>query len=448
MVALNDWFKFAKWGKPKGSASRPKPFSASDMKVVAIPMIDGDPVLSIRSEELKNILDSAADDGETQQQALLIETMQERDPRLGGLISTRRDAIMGCDYRLIPRDETGTEKKGETPEVTKAMRMLESANLHGLLEHLCFAIDVGYSGSLTEWLPGGDGIAKFHPVHPTAWIFDKQGNPALRDRDDNEKPLFSRNPFSYVFHTNAPAGTICAKSGLGRKLAWLWYFKHTDMRYWVRYAEKFGIPFMLAKISKADYDDPARKAKLLSDLRKIGSDGAILTVADGGVEPVGVSGTDNSIHERLVSYIDRSYAISILGQLGSSEGQKGQIGNNEAMDNVREDIKEKDCKRLMPVIQQKVIDPYWRFKHGEKSISPRFVMDYARTKQVKYWAEVFTTMDQRLWRPSDEDVSSKMGMSFVSYEAPEPAAGKESTPLVTKKAKVTEKAGGTNASKP
>jgi phage gp29-like protein len=444
-MVLSDIFKFGK-NRDKNqdrSAGAVKALNAADFNYVAIPMLDGDPVVELRSEQLKGILDAASEDGEAQEQALLIETMKERDPRLGGLLETRRKAVLGCEYRLIPRSGDGHSLESqETADVTEAMRMLERARFHGLIEHLVGALDVGYSGSLIDWLPGGAGIRRFHPIHCTAWVFDRQGNPALVNRDNEKVPLYDRNPYSYVFHTNAASGTSCVRSGLGRKLAWLWYFKHTDMRYWLRYTEKFGIPFLISKVSKADYDDADRRAKILDDLKKIGADGAFLTTSEGGVETASLAGHDNSTHERLIAYIDRSYAISILGQLGSSEGQSGQLGNNQSMENVREDLKEDDCKRLMPIIQSAIIDPYWRFMYGEAAVPPLFVMDYARAKDVKYWAEVFTTMDQRGWRPSDSDVSAKMGVTFATYQ---PDEGKESTPLVNKHPKVKDKTGGANA---
>lgn len=435
-MAIKDWFKFRRKASNK-DAGKPEKLSNKTRDVVGLHMYENDPLKGLSAATLSTILKEAKEEGEAQRQAAAIEYMQERDGKLGGHLDSRKASVLGCHWRLLPADAKDPYNPNEDPDVTDLQEHLKDRGLSGAITHLVDALDIGYSGMLTEWGPGGGTIEQFHPIHSTAWVFDAQGNPAIKDRDENVFPLAKFHPNQFIFHTNAAKGVSPVASGLGRKLAWLWYFKNTDMRHWARFNEKFGIPFLVQRISQADYDNKERKKQIIKDLRRLGADGVMVVTGENTLEVESSEGHDTTIHAKFVEYIDRCFAIRVLGQLGSSEGEAGRLGNNEAQERVKEDFKENDCVSLMATITNSLIVPIWQYRHGTERPAPSFYLDYTRTKDMKYLAEVFTTMDQRGWRASDAEVSSRMGIAFKTVEMSE--EGKEATSKYDKKSKVKDR---------
>lgn len=401
------------------------------LNVIAIPMTGGDNAAGITSSQLSSIL-TAAEEGDTQDQARLINFMCEKDPLLGGLFETRKHSAASSNWHLFEQqDGRFTENKDKS--VIEFESHLRSVGLDAALLHLFDFVKHGYSGVANKWGPGGV-IEGFKPIHPTAWSFDDAGFPALDTADGETVPLskYHPNQFTVVKYCH-PEANPC-QVGIGRQVAWFWFMKHRTMPQWMRFNEKFGQPFIVVKMSQADYDNKEKRESLLKNARKAAVDGTFATKAldDTGVHIL--SAQDNSVHERISKFVDRTNTIRILGQLGSSEGEPGRLGNSEAQETVSNEKREFDCRMMISYVQSQIIQPAWRWMYGESKPAPFFMMDYNDPKDLKYKAEVLTTMDMRNWRPSDQEVQQFMGIGFSTYESE-----KDATPLKTREKKVADK---------
>lgn len=447
MSNITEFFKFRRKEKPTdGHPPAPKETGADLMNIIAIPFHEGDESAGITSSQLASILTSAAE-GETQQQANLIEMMCEKDPLLGGLFETRKEAASSSNWHLFEQED-GQFTDEPSPEVQEFESYLRDIGLQFAIEHLLDFVRIGYAGMVIDWGPGGI-IRGFKPISHDAWVFDKGGNPAIA-ADEGDIPLSQYHPYQFAFVKNGHPDCNPSTVGLGRKVAWMWYFKHRTMPQWARYNEKYGQPFIVVRMSESDYNDKSKRDEILRRARKCAVDGVFAT--KGSIDDTGVnilSAQDNKVHERLSQFVDRSNTIRILGQLGSSEGEPGRLGNANEQAKVRNDKTERDCRLLMAYIQKQIIGPAWVYQKGENTPPPNFFMDYADPKDIKYLAEVFTTMDMRNWRPADREVQMKTGIGFKTYTPIEPNSGtggtagpgskKESTPLVTREKKVEDK---------
>lgn len=430
-------------GKPDALGSRPF------FHVIAIPSSTADNAAGITSTQLKGILDDAAA-GEAQDQARLISYMCEKDALLGGLFDTRKEAATSSNWHLFERRDLRftQEQSDSTKEFEEHLR---SIGIDHALNHLFDFIKFGYQGMVIEWGPGGV-LEGFKPIDPTVWTFDDAGFPAYEPADGGEPvPISKFHQHQFVFLKYGHPYGNPARSGIGRACAWDWYQKHRTAGAWMRYNEKFGQPFIVLRMSSADYEDKDRRDELMSKARKAAADGVFVTKGVSDNSDVNLlQGQDNQVHERKIKQTNREMTIRVLGQLGSSEGEPGRLGNQEAQRDVRSSMREHDCRLLMAYVQSQIIKPAWFYLHGEKEQPPFFAMNYADPKDLKYMAEVLTTMDMRLWRPTDTEVQMIMGIGFESYEAPEEEetqpdttnSGKQPTPLKTREKKVADKTKG------
>ena len=398
--SLKDLTKYAQ----KAAAFVGKPFTAKNkavqLSLANIPSVIDDALADLDPKTLRSALDSAAE-GEPCEQTNIILSMMDKDTIFGAHLSTRKEAVMACDMGLI--DPTANKYDIHTgDQYADLWAMLETAGLRAMLRRMLQSIPIGYAAEVIDWGAGGATVLGFQEVHPTRIKFDMQGNWALTTLEDNQvgedKPFGSYHPNQFARCTYNVTNGLPSRQGLGRVAVWLIFFKHFARKSWAKFIERFGLPFLISKITEADFENTALKAKLLKQLRDFSTNGAILTTQDGGVEAVTVAGHNNKIHEEFVACIDEALALLILGQVGSSKGEPGRLGGNSQQDEVRHDKKENDCRTLIEMVNTCIIQPYWLFTHGDLAGCPRFWMNFGTPDDRKTTAETFDLVDQMLRR--------------------------------------------------
>jgi len=213
------------------------------------------------------------------------------------------------------------------------------------------------------------------------------GNPGLVKADGKEKPLAGYHPSQFVFHThNIKPGLPC-RGGLLRALVWLYFFKHYAVRDRARYLERFGVPFMMAKVSRDDFDNDSIKAQVLNSLVKMGTDGIGVITKDSELDIISPkSQGGNADYQDWMNYIDDVFALLILGQTASSKEASG-LSKGQIQENVRQDLLEADCRGLSETVNNQLIIPLERFKYGTTE-SLEFVMDFKVPENLKEKAEI------------------------------------------------------------
>ena len=295
-----------------------------------------------------------AEDGSPSDQAALFQTIQEKEPVVNAHLQTRKLAALARNWKVVSSDPA------KAAELTMA---LKRAGIYSLCRHLLDAIATGYSGSAILWGADGGTVRGFKHIHPTNWAFDAVGNPALMTSDCKERPLADYHPQQFIFHCHALKPGVPARGGLLRTLVWLYFFKHYAMRDRARYLERFGIPFMIAKISDRDFEDKATREAIKRSLVNIGSDGVGITTANSALDIIEPSRSGGDEFQRWFGYIDEVYALAILGQVASSKAASG-LSQGQMQADVRQDILEADCRSLMETVNQQLVRPLELFKYG------------------------------------------------------------------------------------
>ena len=303
----------------------------------------------------------AAEGGNAQEQASLLQFMLDKEPIIAAHMQTRVLAVLGCGWCIESRASEEDRRAEEAED------MLKKAGVHDLMRHLLDAIPTGYAGSQIEWdnsQKGGTGITGFRHVLPSNWLFDLGGNPGLYTTG-GEKSLASYHPNQFVFHIHKMKPGLPTKGGLLRTLVWMWLFKRNAWRDRARFIEKFGIPLMVAKISQEDFKNDERCNRMLTMLRDIGRLGASLITEGSEITNVTPTGqSSNADYHQFCKDIDEIFALLILGQTATSGGQPGRLGNSTEQENVRLDILESDCKNLMETVNRQIVNPLELFKYG------------------------------------------------------------------------------------
>ena len=351
---------------------------------------------------------AAANEGAPSEQAALYRILLEKEPAVTAHMQTRILAVLACDWSI-----RGSDAK----RVAEVRAILEKARVHALMRHLLDALALGYSGAAILWGEGGKEITAFKKIDPSNWQFDLAGNPALLTTSGKTRPLAEYHPNQFVLHTHKLQSGLCSRGGLLRPLVWLYFFKHYAMRDRARYLEKFGIPFLIARIRDDDFENESVRASILQSLAKIGSDGTGVVTAGSELQVLNPANTVSTDYQSWMDYIDRLFAMLILGQTASSGNASG-FSKGQIQENVRRDILEADCRNLMETVNTQILAPLERFRYGTEG-SLVFHLDYASPENLTEKAQIVRTLAESGFAAAPEWIEKTFGIKLDS------AAGKK-----------------------
>jgi phage gp29-like protein len=205
---------------------------------------------------------------------------------------------------------------------------------------------------------------------------------------------------------------------------------------WAKFVSRFGIPFIVARMSKADFESDTKREQLVDALQKMSHKGIVaISGQNASIDAQSVGNQSGTIHKDHVDMVDGHYAMLVLGQLGSSEGEKGRLGNNQSQEDVRQDKRETDCHGIEETVQREVIVPSWiAWKGGDGTDSPQFRLRSLRTKQLKEIAEAIKALFDAGHMADRTFLQIETGMPFTDPPAPAASVVPEAQPGTTKEA--------------
>lgn len=201
-----------------------------------------------------------------------------RDDQVGAAWQQRRLALTGCDTVVEPGADDALSKAAaeELDAQIKAMPWDD------ITDKMLYALYYGWGVAEVMWKPG---------TRPGVSVeFDRI---IVRDRArfrfDYNRELFlwsaggwcrmpERKFWTAVAgadHHDAPYGV-----GLAHSLYWPVFFKRNDIKFWLVFLEKFGMPTAIAKVPGGSILDPKVRAEAVKVLRNIATDAGVV-IPDG-----------------------------------------------------------------------------------------------------------------------------------------------------------------------
>lgn len=405
--------------KKKGKAAPAAPSKRPDTGEIAVALIQDKysdyPSSGLTPQRLANIF-READGGDVYRQMELFEEMEEKDPHLFSQLQTRKNAVTGLDYEVIPfSDDDGD--KAVANFVADAINGIE--NFEDVEMDLLDAIGKGFAVSEIMWdyQGGSTTVADIRSRPQKRFFWDPI--------DDSFKVITKDNPSGiavpdnkFIVHRYKARSGHPSRAGVLRVVAWMYLFKNYDVKDWVSFCEVFGMPLRLGKYAQGASEDD--KKELMQTLVKLGSDAA-------GIIPDGASidfheankSSSLDIYETLARYCDEQVSKAILGQTLTSDAGSGSYAQSKTHNEVRHDLTVADCKALASTLRRDLIRPLVLFNFGDDSRLPSIRYDSKEEEDLKDAAEVLGTLIQQ--------VGLKVGSAYVykKFSIPEPQPGDE-----------------------
>lgn len=363
-----------------------------------------------------------ADSGDVMRQMELFEEMEEKDPHLFSQLQTRKNAVTGLDYEIIPFSDDEYDK--QIAEFVKTeIEGLE--DIEDVFMDLLDAIGKGIAASEIIWNyeEGRTTIQEIKWRHQKKFFWDE--NDILKVKT-NEFPQGIEVPENkFILHRYKARSGHPGRAGVLRVVAWMYLFKNYDLKDWVSFCEVFGMPLRLGKYNPAASEDD--KLALMRALVMIGTDAAGIIPEGTEIEFKESSKTTSiNVYESLARFCDEQMSKAILGQTLTSDSGSGSYAQSKTHNEVRHDLTVADCKALAATLRRDLIRPLVYFNFTEDKRIPYIRFDCEEAGDLKETADIYKTLIC--------DVGLKVPTShlYKKFSIPKPEDGEEvATPPVS-----------------
>ena len=320
-----------------------------------------------------------ADAGDVLRQMELFEEMEEKDPHLFSQLQTRKNAVTGLDFEIIPF--------GDDPRDKEIADFIEEqlGGIEGFEDvetDLLDAIGKGFAVSEIMW-----GYDEGHVVvqsiktrHQKRFFWDSLNDSfKVRTKEAPEGILLPGNKF--IVHKYKARSGHTSRAGILRVTAWMYLFKNYDLKDWVSFAEVYGLPLRLGKYQPGASE--ADKVALMQALIQIGADAAGIIPDGTTIDFINTEKTSSSdLYERLARYCDEQISKAILGQTLTSDSGGGSYAQSKTHNDVRHDLTIADCKALASTLRRDLIRPLCIFNFGEDKRIPHIRFDCEESEDL------------------------------------------------------------------
>jgi len=329
---------------------------------------------------LASLLQNAAT-GDHYEYLTLAEEMEERDLHYACELGKRKLAVSRLPVTVESASDSAHDKK-----LADAVRgLIKRPGFRSLKKDLLDGLGKGYSvaeiiwdRSGREWLP-----ARYEWRDPRFFQFDDVSRRELRLRDEadmmNGLPL---PPYKFIVHLPHLKTGIPIRGGLARLAAWSWMFKNYTIKDWMAFAEAFGMPLRVGKYPAGAKPEEIEVLKMA--VANLGTDAAAVMPQSMVVEFVEAAKQNGgeSLFQRMADFFDAQVSKGILGQTATTQGTPGKLGNEEAQNEVRHDIRDDDGDQLAETLNGYLVRPFIDLNFGPQQEYPELIVRAIKKEDI------------------------------------------------------------------
>jgi len=325
-----------------------------------------------------------ANGGDPESQARLSLEIEEKDWDSSQALSTRRAAVEGTAWHVEPGaedDSKAAEIAAAAEEMLKAEVAVDDdddvVDFEGCVAHLLTGILPGYAWTEILWDTSAGSIAGYVLGQTAAITFDKSKAPKIKTTaTPSGLPMV---PNKFVWHVHRARSGDATRGGLIRPLGWMYLFGNLAVKDLLRFVEKFGMPFVAARIDDRAWEKDRDRIKYL--IENFGSDGGAVFSKAVELEMLDAVDSAGEVYFRLLEYMGNAKEKVILGQTATS-GDAGGFSKGQAQENVRQDIREADCKAVARTVRKDILKPWTMINYGADAPVPAFRFEYEPAEET------------------------------------------------------------------
>jgi len=279
-----------------------------------------------------------------------------RDDQVSAAWAQRRLALTACNTVIEP----GADDPLSKAAAAALEEDLAALEWDDITDKALFSVFYGWGVAEVMWRPD---VAKGRVVFDKIKVrdrarfrFDRDGGVHLWTSGSG----FVQMPERKFWVTRAGADHHDEQYGLGlaHQLYWPVFFKRNDIKFWLIFLEKFGMPTAVAKLpqgtlqaaARGDADASKQVGNAVAMLRRIATDAGVVVPEDTPTGPVvellEAARSGAADYKTMQDAMDAAIAKIIIGQTATTQGTPGRLGSDKTQQGVAQKIVEADADLL------------------------------------------------------------------------------------------------------
>lgn len=351
-----------------------------------------------------------------------------RDDQVRSVWGQRQLALTSCNTVVEPGADDALSKAA----AEALQEELDALNWDDVTDKQLYAVFYGWGVAEIMWRPNGERVSFDRIVvrDRARFRFDRERNLYLWAQGNGGWVKMPDRKFWAVTagadHHDEPYGL-----GLAHSLYWPVFFKRNDIKFWLMFLEKFGMPTALAKLPAGALEDPEQRKKAIAMLKHIATDAGVVVPEDGPNGPVvsllEAARTGAADYESMCKAMNQAISKIVVGQTmttddGSSKAQA------QVHENVAEKIVEADSDLLCGSFNSGPAR-WWTEWNFPGAAVPRVYRHTEPPEDLNLRAERDGKIFALGYEPTEDYILETYGEGWKKKPEPAPGVGPDGKPL-------------------
>ena len=363
-----------------------------------------------------------------------------RDPHVASVLRTRTLAVVGKEWDIVPGTGgiagVGSREQKDAQRIADFVKQVFLSFEYDTSRRAILrgGILKGFAVSEVMWEYSEGDIFISSMLHKSQHRFVFGTRPPLTPQEGNKSALRLLTPGNMITGEEVPDRKFLTFTfgdepttphgvGLGRELYWPWWFKKNGIKFWLMFAEKFGMPAVMGKYPGGTQKE--KQDELLDACKALQTDSAIIYPDTMSVELLEAARASSiNTYETLCVFMNSEISKSVLGQTLTTEiGDKGSYAASQTHNDVREDIIKADADILCGSQNKQVIRWLVDYNFGPQRFYPKMWINCEPPGDLEQRSRVDKTIFDMGYRPTEEYITETYSVEVEDVRT-EPQAGK------------------------
>ncbi|WP_275100137.1 DUF935 domain-containing protein [Sedimenticola hydrogenitrophicus] len=344
-----------------------------------------------------------------------------RDDQVAATFHQRRLAVISREWEVRP----GGERRQDKAAAEFLREQLDHIRWDAVTDKMLYGVFYGHAVAECLWARDGRQVVldAVRVRDRKRFGFDGRGDLKLLTMAKPDGEVLPERKF-WFFQTGADHDDDPYGMGLAHWLYWPVFFKRNGIKFWLIFLEKFGQPTSVGRYETNA--TPTERAKLLQALRAITTDSGISIPQGMEIELLEAARSGTGDYTALYDHMDRAIAKVVLGQVASTEGTPGKLGNEELQQDVRLDLVKADADLVCDSFNRSVATwlTQWNYPNAA---TPRVWRKTEDSEDLNKVAEREKHVFDMGYKPTLRHVQDTYGGEWETIQPP-PSGGPEPEP--------------------
>lgn len=335
-----------------------------------------------------------------------------RDDQVASAWMQRRLSLTSCDTIVEPgADDPLSQEAAATLEAE-----LKEIAWDDVTDKMLFSVFYGWGVAEILWRPNGNRVsfAAIKVRDRARFRFDIDRNLYLWQRAGGWAQMPDRK--FWTITTGADNHDEPYGLGLAHSLYWPVFFKRNDVKFWLMFLEKFGMPTAIAKLPAGQMQDDAQIKKAIEMLQQIATDAGVVVPEGVAVELLEAARSGAADYGAMHDAMNAAISKIIVGQTmtmdnGSSRAQ------GEVHERVAQKIVEADSDLLAESFNAGPVK-WWTEWNFPGAMPPKVYRLTEPAEDLNARAERDTKIKGLGYSPTEDYVRETYGEGWEKNQAP------------------------------